>query len=290
MALLAEFEKTLGAFRLDVSFQADREVMALLGPSGCGKSMTLKCIAGIERPDRGRVVLNDRVLFDSEKGIDLTPQQRRVGYLFQQYALFPNMTVLGNVSAGARRLPKKRREAAAADMLERMHLEGTEGKKPAQLSGGQQQRVALARILINEPELLLLDEPFAALDSTLKWSLELELLEVLAGYSGASVYVSHDPDEVARICGSVCPLVQGKSGEKQPASRYFAALSGERGSNLVSCRVLSAQSRGASVLLRLALPGGGELSAEMPALRWAALNAPDTLRASIDPQKIMLLK
>ena len=190
--LSVRIKKKLGAFKLDVKFETESEVLALLGPSGCGKSMTLKCIAGIEKPDEGRIVLDGRVLFDSEKHIDLTPQQRRVGYLFQQYALFPNMTVYQNIFAGARRLPKERREAAVSDMVERIYLEGLEKKKPAELSGGQQQRVALARILVSEPEALLLDEPFSALDATLKWQLSSSWLETLSSFSGAAVYVSHD--------------------------------------------------------------------------------------------------
>ncbi len=288
--LSVRIKKKLGAFKLDVKFETESEVLALLGPSGCGKSMTLKCIAGIEKPDEGRIVLDGRVLFDSEKHIDLTPQQRRVGYLFQQYALFPNMTVYQNIFAGARRLPKERREAAVSDMVERIHLEGLEKKKPAELSGGQQQRVALARILVSEPEALLLDEPFSALDATLKWQLELELLETLSSFSGAAVYVSHDPDEVARLCSSVCTLSEGRSLEKRSSGAYFAELSAFEDNNLVECRVTSVLERGASVLLTVVTPEGTEMSVELPTARWRAIGAPESVRASIDPQKIMLLK
>ncbi|MDO4553508.1 MAG: ATP-binding cassette domain-containing protein, partial [Bacillota bacterium] len=236
MGLLVDVKKTLGPFHLDVSFEAEDEILALLGASGCGKSMTLKCIAGIEKPDRGRIVLNGRVLFDSEKKINLTPQERQVGYLFQQYALFPNMTVTKNIAAGARRLPKERQAGAVTDIIRKFHLEGLENKRPAQLSGGQQQRVALARILVNEPELLLLDEPFSALDSFLKWQLELELMDMLSLYGGTTVYVSHDRDEVYRICDSICVLSDGKSQAKGPVEKLFRAPETLAASLLSGCK------------------------------------------------------
>ena len=138
--------------------------MALLGASGCGKSVTLKCIAGIMTPDRGHIILDGETLFDSEKHINLSPQKRRVGYLFQQYALFPNMTVLQNIQCGIRPGSRAERRRRAEEQLRRFRLEGLEKKYPAQLSGGQQQRTALARILASEPRAILLDEPFSALD------------------------------------------------------------------------------------------------------------------------------
>ena len=144
MSLSVDIEKTLGDFHLRVAFTAENGLLSLLGASGCGKSMTLKCIAGIERPDRGRIVLNDVTLFDSEKRIDLPPQKRRVGYLFQQYALFPNMTVRQNIRCGVRE--KQGAEAAVTEAIRAMHLEGLESLRPRQLSGGQQQRTALARM------------------------------------------------------------------------------------------------------------------------------------------------
>ena len=190
MSLYVDIEKRLGAFRLQSKFEVADETLALLGASGCGKSVTLKCIAGIMTPDRGRIVLNGRVLFDSEKRTDLTPQQRRVGYLFQQYALFPNMTVEQNILCGIREGSRSEKRALAAEKLRMFRLEGLEKKHPAQLSGGQQQRVALARILCSEPQAILLDEPFSALDSYLKW--ELELGELLGAFDGPILWVSHE--------------------------------------------------------------------------------------------------
>ena len=155
--------------------------------------MTLKCIAGIEKPDRGTITLDGRVLFDSEKHINLTPQQRRVGYPFQQYALFPNMTAAQNILCGIRTGSHTEKKETLAALLRTFRLEGLEKKLPAQLSGGQQQRVALARILASEPQAILLDEPFSALDSYLKWELELELGELLGAFDGPILWVSHEP-------------------------------------------------------------------------------------------------
>lgn len=234
MSLSVDIEKKLGAFHLRSQFEAPDETMALLGASGCGKSMTLKCIAGIVTPDRGRIVLGDRVLFDSEKKIDLPPQQRRVGYLFQQYALFPNMTVEQNILCGIRREHKAQKKELLAEKIRMFRLEGLEKKHPAQLSGGQQQRVALARILSSEPEAILLDEPFSALDSYLKWNLEMELSDLLASFRGPVLWVSHDRDECYRNCRSVCVMENGRTGEmtsmdemiRRPGSISAARLAG----------------------------------------------------------------
>lgn len=164
MSISVDIEKNLGSFHLRVAFEAENETMALLGASGCGKSMTLRCIAGIVRPDRGRIMLNGRTLFDSEQHIDLPPQQRGVGYLFQQYALFPHMTVEKNVCAGTREGTRTERKAAAQRILRTLGLEELAQRLPANLSGGQQQRVALARTLNQNPSIILADEPVAALD------------------------------------------------------------------------------------------------------------------------------
>ena len=236
MSLYVDIEKRLGAFRLQSKFEAENETLALLGASGCGKSMTLKCIAGIVTPDRGRIVLNGRVLFDSEKKIDLTPQQRRVGYLFQQYALFPNMTVEQNILCGIRAGSRSEKRTLLSEKIRLFRLEGLEKKYPAQLSGGQQQRVALARILCSEPQAILLDEPFSALDSYLKWNLELELSDLLAGFHGPILWVSHDLGECCRNCQKVCVMENGVSSPvtdmetmvRHPATQSAAQLTGCR--------------------------------------------------------------
>ena len=238
MSLVVDIEKRLGPFRLDVDFETDAgEVLALLGASGSGKSMTLKCIAGIEKPDRGKIILNGRTLFDSEKRVDLPPQKRRVGCLFQQYALFPHMTVYENIRAGARRRPDA--ENAVAEKIAALRLTGLEDKRPHELSGGQQQRVALARILVNGPEALLLDEPFSALDSYLRWELELELADTLAGFTGPSVFVSHSREEVFRLCSQVCVLSDGRSEGKRGAAELFAHPETRAACLLSGCKNLS---------------------------------------------------
>lgn len=209
MELAVAVRKILRDFTLEVEFTARDEVFALLGASGCGKSMTLKIIAGIETPDAGRIVLNGRTLFDGAKKINLPPQARRVGYLFQNYALFPNMTVAENILfAAVGTASEKRRKLE--ENLTRFKLNGLENSYPHELSGGQQQRTALARILASHAELLLLDEPFSALDSHLKWQLEFELGEVLKSYGGAAILVSHDRDEVFRLADTIAVMNRGR--------------------------------------------------------------------------------
>lgn len=208
MSLYVDITKKFKDFSLQVKFNTNKERWGLLGASGCGKSMTLKCIAGIERPDTGRIVLNDRILFDSERKIDLTPQKRRVGYLFQNYALFPNMTVEENIGCGLKG-SKKEKQPRVDQMIILLHLKGLEKRYPMQLSGGQQQRVALARILAYEPNVLMLDEPFSALDAFLKENLQEELLSVLKNYSGDTLIVSHNRDEVYSLCENIAIMDTG---------------------------------------------------------------------------------
>ena len=237
MALTARIEKRFGAFHLTVDLMAETgQPLALLGASGCGKSVTLKCIAGIERPDRGRIELDGRVLFDSEAGIDLPPQRRRVGFLFQSYALFPHMTVERNVAVCLGRMDKRRRRERTAELLALLHLKDQADLYPRQLSGGQQQRAALARILAAEPGVLLLDEPFSALDGFLKWQLEQELREVLERFPGPAVWVSHDRGEVYRNCSRVCVLEDGKSAPAASMAELMANPGTVAAARLSGCK------------------------------------------------------
>jgi len=246
MSLTVEIQKQLGDFRLEVQFEAEHERLALLGASGCGKSVTLRCIAGILTPDAGRIILDGRTLFDSAEKINLPPQQRRVGYLFQQYALFPNMTVAQNIAVAVRN--KARRLSAVAESLRAFRLEEVAGQKPWQLSGGQQQRTALARILVSEPEAILLDEPFSALDSYLKYQLELELHDTLSGFPGSVLWVSHDRGEVWRNCGRVCVIDRGRSQPVQTMEELFHTPGTESAARLSGCKnYVSAFPRGDSV-------------------------------------------
>lgn len=207
MSLSVKIKKRFGNFLLDVDFASEYGVLGLLGASGCGKSMTLRSIAGIIKPDKGRIVLNGRTLFDSDKKIDIASQKRHVGYLFQSYALFPNMTVVQNVACGVK---NDRNGEKTAEMIEKMRLCGLERLKPYQLSGGQQQRVALARILVGEPEALLLDEPFSALDSYLKEQLLTELRNLLASYKKDTILVTHSRDEAYELCGNLAIMDRGR--------------------------------------------------------------------------------
>ena len=240
MSLLVDIEKDFGSFQLNVSFESPSGVLGLLGASGCGKSMTLRCIAGIVKPDRGRIVLQGRTLFDSERHIDLPPQQRRVGLLFQNYALFPNLTVEQNLLAGmCREKDRAAKQKRLTELLERFYLTGLERRRPAQLSGGQQQRVALGRILAGDPEVLLLDEPFSALDSYLRWQLELEMLEVLERFGKPVVLVTHSRDEVVRLCQTVCVLDQGRSSPPHSVQELFDAPKTVAACLLSGCKNLS---------------------------------------------------
>ena len=210
MAIQVNIEKNFKGFSLKSVFESNTAATGILGASGSGKSMTLRCIAGIETPDRGKIVINGRTVFDSEKKINLKPQERRIGYLFLNYALFPTMTVKDNILCGYRG-EKGQREEKARDFMKRYQLEGLENRYPSQLSGGQQQRVALARMMIGEPEAILLDEPFSALDGYLKDVLQKDMQEFLKQYQGDMLMVTHSRDEAFRFCNELMLLKDGKT-------------------------------------------------------------------------------
>lgn len=237
MNLQVNIQKQLSDFSLTMEFEGMEGTLGLLGASGCGKSLTLKCIAGIETPDKGRIILNDRVLFDSEKGINVPIQKRRVGLLFQNYALFPHMTVRQNIEIGMqKRLDRKTRTEVIARLF---HLEGLLDRYPGRLSGGEQQRVALARIMAQEPEVLMLDEPFSALDSYLKDNLQQELSEILQDYKGQILMVSHSRDELYRFCQSILVLHQGKIVERGTRTDIFCNPTQLITAKLTGCKNLS---------------------------------------------------
>lgn len=217
--IYVDIEKKFGKFTLKTKFQFDNEIMGLLGASGSGKSLTLKCIAGIEKPDKGRIVLNDRVLFDSEKKINISPKDRKIGYLFQDYALFPNMNVYENIKVGIRE--GENFDKLIMEKLEEMRISHLKDKKINEISGGEKQRVALARLLINKPEIILLDEPFSALDDYLKSKIELEVAEVLRNYKIPTILVSHSREEVYRLCNEICVMSNGKSEDLMNKKELF---------------------------------------------------------------------
>ena len=187
MSLFIDIKKGLSSFNLDVSMKSKGGIIGFLGASGSGKSMTLKCIAGLEKADKGKIIINDKVLFDSENKINIKTKDRKVGFLFQNYALFPHMTIKNNIEIGLDKTSKDEKNKLSANYIKKFGLEGLENRYPWQLSGGQQQRVALARALITSPDILLLDEPFSALDNHLRANMERELVEILKDYDGTVV-------------------------------------------------------------------------------------------------------
>lgn len=246
MSVYVDIEKRLGDFCLQVQFEAGDEVLALLGASGCGKSLTLRCIAGIERPDRGRIVVDDVTLFDSEKKINLTPQARRTGLMFQNYALFPNMTVLQNIRTGTLREPDREQQGQRiTEIMERFGLADLAGHYPAQLSGGQQQRTALARLLVSSPRILLLDEPFSALDSHLRFQLEREVRRTIEDFGKSVILVSHDRDEVFRMSDAIAVMDGGRIEALGRKAEIFRAPQTRRAAVLTGCKNISRCETGA---------------------------------------------
>lgn len=242
MKLVVNIEKRLRDFTLAADFTLTDTTLALLGASGSGKSMTLKCIAGLERPDRGQIVLNGRILFDSEKGINLPPQARNVGYLFQNYALFPNMTVRENIIF-ALDGSQEEKERIFKENVARFSLEGLENAYPAGLSGGQQQRVAFARILARGADVLLLDEPLSALDTHLKWQIELALREILAMQDISAILVTHDRDEAFRIAQEITTVDRGQLAPPTDKHELFRNPRTRAATTLTGCKNISAAHR-----------------------------------------------
>ena len=232
--LEVRLQKRLPGFSLDVEWSAGDGVAVLFGPSGAGKTVTLQCLAGLMRPDAGRVMVDGRVLFDAMGRVDVPPQQRRVGYVFQGYALFPHLTVAANVGYGLRGRPRAERQARVADVLGRLGIANLADRHPGELSGGQRQRVALGRALATDPALLLLDEPLSALDLPLRRALRDELRAILADWGTAAVVVTHDFTEAYRLGDRIVVYEEGRVIQAapkaellwQPASQAVARVMG----------------------------------------------------------------
>lgn len=296
--LQVSLQKQVKEFQLDIAFTAGKGILGILGASGCGKSMALKSVAGIAVPDSGSIVLRhtgnggepggrrgqkteenkesfrEEVFYDSGRQINLPPQRRRVGYLFQNYALFPNMTVEQNIMAGiegkegrrffwmesgSRRQERKRQ---AAGLIGRFRLEGLERHYPGQLSGGQQQRVALARLLAYEPQVLLLDEPFSAMDAHLREGLRLELIQVLKEFGGITVLVTHDREEAYQLCSRLFLMDRGQAIVSGPSREVFRNPGTVQAARLTGCKNISRIERLAKHRLRALDWGGLELATE----------------------------
>ena len=237
MSLEVTIDKRFEGFTLHADFTAGNTSAAILGASGCGKSMTLRCIAGVVKPDSGRIVLDGRVLFDSEKGIDLPPQQRNVGLLFQNYALFPNMTVEQNILCALKKeKDPAARKAACGSALRAMRLEELAHRLPSELSGGQQQRAALARILAGRPRILMLDEPFSALDSYLREEVEGEVGSLLSNFDGTALLVTHDRDEAYRLCREMIVMDSGEVLRAGTTKEVFADPRRLTAARLTGCK------------------------------------------------------
>jgi len=239
MGLKIDIRKKYKGFELEVAFSSEDETLAILGASGSGKSMTLKCIAGLISPDEGKIVSNGRVLFDSAAKIDLKPQERDVGYLFQNYALFPNMTTRQNILAAYSGSPEKR-EDDIHDLMTRYGISELSDRYPVQLSGGQQQRVALARIFAYRPRTLLLDEPFSALDAFLRENMQAEFKHMIREYDGNVVFVTHNRDEAYRIANSLVILDKGRPAAQGDIREVFAHPRTVRAARITGCKNLSA--------------------------------------------------
>ena len=244
MSLEVSIKKKYKDFSLDVNFKTNGEYLGILGASGSGKSLTLKCIAGVETPDEGKIILNNKVLYDSLNKINIIPQKRNIGYMFQNYALFPNMTAEENISVGLK-LSKKEKKLRVDELINLFRLDGMGYKYPVQLSGGQQQRVALARIIAYEPDVLLLDEPFSALDSQLKSELHTDFLDLLKLYDGEVIIVTHNKEEAYHFSRNLALIERGtitgfgKTKEifEHPKSLSEAKMIGCK--NISKCEVLS---------------------------------------------------
>lgn len=230
--------KDFGKFNLDIKFKSDDSVLGILGASGSGKSLCLKAIAGIVKPDRGRIVFNDKVLFDSKKNINLRVQDRNVGFLFQDYAIFPNMTVYENIKVSIRD-KKINNDQIINQKIKEMNLEKVRDNYPNQISGGEKQRVALCRILVNDPQILLLDEPYSAMDSYLRWKIEFEFKNTIEKYKIPTLFVSHDRDEIYRMCDGIVIMKNGKSEERKQTKELFNKPSTLSAAELSGCKNFS---------------------------------------------------
>ena len=232
-------------FDLQVQFVAGKGAVGLLGASGAGKTMTLRMIAAIESPDRGRILLGNRTLFDSTAGVNLPAAQRKIGVVFQDYALFPRMTVAENLGFGLNALPERERRARVRTQLERMHIAELADRYPGEISGGQRQRVAIARCMAIEPEAILFDEPFAALDPHLRRQTEEQLRETLANYNGAVIFVTHDMEEAFRFCSDLLVVDEGRVIASGPKHQLFEHPPTVAAARLTGCKNIVSASRAA---------------------------------------------
>ena len=234
--LSIDFEKRVGGFNLRPRFDADDEMVVLLGPSGSGKSLTLRAIAGLLRPDSGRIELPSGPVFDSEAGMDLPPQARSVGYVVQDLALFPHLNVAENIAFGLHGWPKQAQRERVEELVELLGLEGLEGRLPRETSGGQQQRVALGRALAARPRVLLLDEPFSALDAPIRNALRREVTRLRRQLGLLALFVTHDLQEAYALADRIAVYDQGEVLQCGPRAEVFRNPASVRVAQLLEAR------------------------------------------------------
>ena len=285
--------KQFGDFTLDASWKTEQPIVALVGPSGSGKTLTLQCIAGLIAPDFGRILAAGRVLFDTNAHTNLRPQQRRVGYVFQGYALFPHMTVAQNVAYGVPRQAKRERERAdrTGAIIDRLGISGLMDRYPTDLSGGQQQRVALARALATDPDVLLLDEPFSALDAPLRRELTSELGQTLREWGKIAVLVTHDLSEAYQIADTVVLYEHGGTTDAMSKNDLLWNPSSERVARLIGARNILratvADTSGESIVLDWR---GGHLDAARSPSHPLHARAGDELAFFVRPEYVRLIR
>ena len=271
MTVRADFTASVGDFRLEVAFEAENELVVLYGRSGSGKSVTLRALAGLVRPDSGRIEIGGRAVFDAAEGLELPPQQRRVGYVIQELALFPHLSMRQNVLIG---LEADREAPARYEALRALlSIEGLDERRPHELSGGQQQRVALARALVRPSDVLLLDEPFSALDEALRSDLRSELLRLRREIELPIVFVTHDLREAHMLADRIAVIDEGRLLQfdardevfRRPSSRRVAELTGI--ANIFPGEVRGGSVAHAGLVLRAADLAAGEGEAVDVAIR-----------------------
>lgn len=276
MGIDIAIKKKYRGFSLCINFISEENRIGILGASGSGKSMMLKCIAGIMTPDEGHIIVNGKTFFDSRQKINLSPQKRRTGYLFQNYALFPNMTVEQNIGAGLQGTTADKKSKVLR-LLERFGLGELEHRMPHELSGGQQQRVALARMLAYEPDIIMLDEPFSALDGYLKEKMQHEMMSILKDYSGEVLLVSHSRDDIYRFCPMVLTIDNGQPLQMGTVQEIFMQPATYKVARLTGCNNISAVEKTGTC--EIFVPGWGiSLKTEVPVgddIRYVGLRAHD---------------
>lgn len=218
MGLKVDIKKRVNNFELNIKFEVNNKPLALLGSSGSGKSMILKSIAGLENPDIGTICNRDKVFFSSKDKVNIPSGQRKIGFIFQNYALFPHMSVYENIAFGLGNISREEKEEIVYEELKKVHMLDFQERYPSELSGGQQQRVAIARALSLKPEILLFDEPFSALDEHTRGLVVREIGETLSEFNGSTIIVTHNMDEAYRLCEDIVVINNGaeeRSGDKK---------------------------------------------------------------------------